>query len=328
MYSNALSQNPLFKSKIAYKQGIEEYSIGTVTSPCQWDTVPKQAHRTKYSEQRKAIHATTQSTVEQHVTPKVYELDSTLSQKKFNDVDKNRASCHETTGKRIIGRTFSIPNVIQNNVVIETSKPKIIKEHVGGSSEFPTSKIGEALLKQKTLNVLANDIPECISNLNKKLAMCLSIHTKGTPTTSPSPPPSAYNPPLPSPPQTKSSPSQPHTSVTTSGYETPSEVEMEVDETATTTSTDSEARSAEEEENYKQLLAKLSRIKTRVVRNPTSDISQATMNYLRDFNIIEAEDTDRSNVVAKIDDAIAQLENHFTKLPEKRKAWSTVTYEG
>ena len=106
------------------------------------------------------------------------------------------------------------------------------------------------------------------------------------------------------------------------------QVEIEVDENAITTSTESEARSAEEEENYKQLLAKLSRIKTRVVRNPTSDISQATMNYLRDFNIIEAEDTDRSNVVAKIDDAIAQLENHFTKLPEKRKAWSAASSEG
>jgi len=311
MYSNALRQNPLFKSKTAYKQGREEYSIGTVTTPCQWDSVPQQAHRTKYSEQRKAIHATTQSTVEQHVTPKVYELDSTLPQKKFNDVDRNRANCHETTGRRFIGRTFSIPNVIQNNVAIETSKPRIIKEHVGGSTDFPTSNIGEALLKQKALNVLANDFPECLSNLNKKLAACLSIQAKGTPTQTPT---SSF------PPQTTRPPSQ------RSSFETPSEVEMEADgqtetatETALTTSTETEAQAATDEENYKQLLAKLSRIKTRVVRNPTSDISEATMNYLREFSIIEAEDTDRIIIVVKIDDAIAQLENHITKLPEEEK---------
>ena len=43
------------------------------------------------------------------------------------------------------------------------------------------------------------------------------------------------------------------------------------------------------------------------------------MNYLRDFSIIEAEDTDRIIIVAKMDDAIAQLENHITKLPEKKQ---------
>jgi len=305
MYSNALRQNPLFKSKIAYQQGREEYSIGTVTKPCQWDAVPKQVHRTKYSEQRKAIHANTQSTVEQHVTPKVYELDSTLPQKKFSDVDKNKANCHETTGKRFVGRTFTIPNIIQNNVAIETSKPIILKEHVGGSSdEYPTSKIGEALIKQKAINFLANDFPESLSKLNKKLAMCLSIQTKGTPTQTPttSPPPS---------PPTKSIHSTP---VTNTGNEIPMEVKMEVEHTTLTESTEYEGRSAEEEEedeNYKQILGKLSRIKSRVSRNPMNDIDVRTMNYLRDIKIIETEDTTRLIIVAKIDDAITHLENHF-----------------
>ena len=304
MYSNALRQNPLFKSKIAYKQGREEYSTGTVTKPCQWDAVPKQVHRTKYLEQRKTIHANTQLTVEQHVTPKVYELDSTLPQKKFGDIDKNEENCHESTEKRFVGRTFPILSIIQNNVAIETSKPIVLKEHVGGSSDdYPTTKIGETLIKQKALNFLANDFPESLSKLNKKLAMCLSIQTKGTPT----PTPTISSPPSP---QMKS---KLNTSARTKGYEIPMDVKTEVEQTTPTTSNEYEGRSAEEveDENYKQILGKLSRIKSRVSRNLTSDISQTTINYLRSLKIIEPEDTDKLNIIAKIDDAITQLENHF-----------------
>ena len=248
------------------------------------------------------------------MTPKVYELDSTLPQKQFDDVNRNEGNCHETTGKRYIGRIFSIPNVVQNNVVVETSKPIIIKEHVGGSSDFPTSKIGEALLRQKALNVLVNDLPECLSNLNKRLAVCLSIQTKGTPnqtpTTSPAPAP------------TNNTPS----------YETPtpSEVEdMDVDGQTVTSQTSSAEDEAEagaqagaEADNYKQLLAKLTRIKSRTLRNPTSAIDTATMNYLREFGLIEPKDLDRPTIVAKIDSAVAQLENHLATLsvPSKRKA--------
>ena len=140
------------------------------------------AHRQNPQE---AINANTQLTVEQRVTPKVYELDSTLPQKKFGDVDKNKANCHVTNGKRFVGRTFIIPNLIRNNAAIETSKPIILKERVGGSSdEYPTTKIGEALIKRKALNFLSNDYPDTLSQLSKKLAMCLAIQ-RGTPTQTP-----------------------------------------------------------------------------------------------------------------------------------------------
>ena len=48
-----------------------------------------------------------------------------------------------------------------------------------------------------------------------------------------------------------------------------------------------------------------------MARKPTSDISQPTINYLRDLIIIESKDIDKLNIIAKIDTAIAQLENHF-----------------
>jgi hypothetical protein len=285
MYSNALPKNPFLKSKIANKQGREEYSIGTVTKICEYDAIPKQVHRTKYTEQRKAIYANTQFTIEQHVTPKVYELDATLSKRLFHDIDKNKPNCQETSEKRSDGRTFTIPNIIQNNVTVETSKPMIFKEHVGGSLNYPTSKIGETLIKQKAIDFLANDFPDTFSKLNKKLAMCLSIKA---PTTSP--------------------PSSPKTQSKNTSVKTPMEAKLQ--QTTLTDNTEYEERSAEEDANYKQILGKLTRIKSRITRNPTSEIAQPTIQYLRDLQIIQPEDT-KSNIITKIDSAIVQLENHF-----------------
>jgi len=293
MYSNALPKNPFFKSKIANKQGREEYSIGTVTKICEYDAIPKQVHRTKYTEQRKAIYANTQFTIEQHVTPKVYELDATLSKRLFHDIDKNKPNCQETSDIPFIGRTFTVPSIIQNNVTVETSKHMIFKEHVG-SSDFPNTKIGETLIKQKAIDFLANDFPDSFSKLSKKLAMCLSIKgsTTDTPTTSP-----------PSSPKTQSK-SKLNT------VKTPTEGKTVVQQITLTDNTEYEERSAEEDANYKQILGKLTRIKSRITRNPTSEIAQPTIQYLRDLQIIQPEDT-KSNIITKIDSAIVQLENHF-----------------
>jgi hypothetical protein len=291
MYSNALPKNPVFKSKIAYKQGIEEYSIGTVTKICEYDAVPKQVHQTKYTEQRKAIYAKSQHTIEEHVSPKVYELDATLSQRLFHDINKNKANCQETSEKRSDGRTFTIPNIIQNNVTVETSKPMIFKEHVGGSLNYPTSKIGETLLKQKAIDFLGNDFPNSFSKLSNKLAMCLSI--KGSTTDTTTSPPSS--------PKTQSK-SKLNT------VKTPTEAKLQ--QITLTDNTEYEERSAEEDANYKQILGKLTRIKSRITRNPTSEIAQPTIQYLRDLQIIQPEDT-KSNIITKIDSAIVQLENHF-----------------
>ena len=121
------------------------------------------------------------------MTPKVYELDSPLPQRKFKDIDKNKANCNETTEKRLIGRNFTVPSIIQNNMATGTSKPIILKEHVGGSSsdDYHTTEIGETLIKQKAMIFLSNDFPESLSKLTKKLTMCFSIQTKGTLTPTP-----------------------------------------------------------------------------------------------------------------------------------------------
>ena len=228
------------------------------------------------------------------MTPKVYELDATLSQRKFQDINKNKANCQETSEKRSVGRTFTIPNIIQNNVTIETSKPMIFKEHVGGSSDFPNTKIGETLIKQKAIDFLANDFPDSFSKLNKKLAMCLSI--KGSKTDTP----------------TTSPPSSPKTQSKNTSVKTPMETKLQ--QTTLTDSTEYEGRSIEEkeeDENYKNILGKLTRIKSRVTRNPQSDIAQSTIQYLRDLQIIQPEDTEKLNIITKIDGAIVQLQNHF-----------------
>jgi len=228
------------------------------------------------------------------VTPKVYELDATLSQRKFQDINKNKANCQETSGKRLVTRTFTVP-IIQNNMTVETSKPMIFKEHVGGSTDYPNTKIGETLIKQKAIDFLANDFPDSFSKLSKKLAMCLSIKgsTTDTPTTSP-----------PSSPKTQSK-SKLNT------VKTPTEGKTAVQQITLTDNTEYEERSAEEDANYEQILGKLSRIKSRITRNPTSEIAQPTIQYLRDLQIIQPEDTDKSNIITKIDSAIVQLQNHF-----------------
>ena len=320
MDSNALFRNPLFKPKFAHKQGREEHSVGTITKPCHWDSIPKQVHQTKYANQRKRTFASNQSTIERHNTPRVYELDATLQHKLFDVIDKNRRYSPEMDNNRSIGRVFSIPSVIQNNVVVETNKPRIIQEHVGGSTGYPNSKIGETLLKQQALTSLTTTFPDSLSKLNKKLAELIAIkadsnRTLKTNQTLPTKPPVSSTPPAQN--------STPLSHSSNSGYETPNETEdMDVDEkTGTPPSTESQ-QATEDAQNYRVLLTKLTRIKSRISRNRTSLPDETTMNYLREYSVIEPNDVDRPTISAKIDTAIAKLENHLANLPMigKRKA--------
>jgi hypothetical protein len=87
MYSNALRQK--IQDRVQAKG--REKSSQSVQFPSRASGTP---FRSKFIAQntknnKKAIHANIQSTVEQHVTPKVYELDSTPPQRKFKDIDKN-----------------------------------------------------------------------------------------------------------------------------------------------------------------------------------------------------------------------------------------------
>ena len=298
MYSNALRQNPLFKPKTAYKQGIDEHSVGTVTKPCHWDTIPKQAHRTKYAHQRKRVFATTQSTVEKHHTPANYELDATLQHRQFEKINDNRGFCHEKDGKLHIGRVFSIPSVMQNNVTVETNKPRIIKEHVGGSTEYPTTAIGEALLKQKALTSLVKTFPESLSKLNGKLSELLSIGTDSEPLHTP-----------PKGDQPNNSPHEPP--VQDSGYETSNEgddMDIETDEQDDDSKTEDDKT-----EGYRGLLTKLQRILSRIIRNRDKEIDANALEFLREIDVITDNDMERSTIIEKIKSAIAQIEVYITK---------------
>jgi len=306
MYSNALRKNPLFQSKIAHKQGREDFSVGTVTKPCSFDSVPSQVHSTKYSRQKKGVHATTQLTVEKHNTPRVYELDATLLYKKFDTVDKNRGTRHVTNGERSVGRVYSVPSIIQNNVVVETNKPRIIKEHIGASTDYPSSKIGEALLKQKALSSLTT-FPESFAKLNGKLSELLSIGSppmRTKPETEPAPvPPSAT---VPSPRSPKSPTPPPLTIAPAKSPSTPPEPETKVDNTY--------HDSIGDMKGYETILRRLNRLKSRMSRNPTSDIASDTLDYLRELDIISVHDTDNSTIVQKVDTSISQIEGYIAEI--------------
>ena len=314
MYSNALRKNPLFQPKIAHKQGREDFSVGTVTKPCSFDSVPSQVHRTKYASQRKGIHATTQLTVEKHNTPRLYELDATLLYKKFDTVDKNRGTRHETNGERSVGRVYSVPSIIQNNVVVETNKPRIIKEHVGASTDYPSSKIGEALLKQKALSSLTT-FPESFAKLNGKLSELLSIGSPPVPTKpeaepAPAPAPSATAATVPSPKSPRSprlTTPPPLTIPPTKSPSTPPEPETKVDNTIY-------HDSIGDMKGYETILRRLNRLKSRMSRNPTSDVASDTLDYLRELDIISVHDTENSTIIQKVDTSISQIEGYIAEI--------------
>jgi len=318
MYSNALRKNPLFQPKIAHKQGREDFSVGTVTKPCSFDGVPRQVHRTKYARQRKGINATTQLTVEKHNTPRVYELDATLLYKQFDTVDKNRATRHEANGELSVGRVNSVPSIIQNNVVVETNKPRIIKEHVGASTDYPSSKIGEALLKQKALSSLTT-FPDSIAKLNGKLTELLSIASPPVPTKSkaePAPVPSAPVPSAPVPSAAAAAAAVPSaaaaaaaiTIAPTESQSTPPEPETKVDASIYHDSQRGDMK------GYETILRRLYRLKSRMSRNPTSDIASDTLDYLRELDIISVHDTENSTIVQKVDTSITQIEGYLAEI--------------
>jgi len=309
MYSNALRKNPLFQPKIAHKQGREDFSVGTVTKPCSFDSVPSQVHRTKYASQRKGIHATTQLTVEKHNTPRLYELDATLLYKKFDTVDKNRGTRHETNGERSVGRVYSVPSIIQNNVVVETNKPRIIKEHVGASTDYPSSKIGEALLKQKALSSLTT-FPEYFAKLNGKLSELLAIGSSPVPTkpeAEPAPVPSATAATVPPPRSPRLTTPPPLTISPTKSPSTPPEPETKVDDTIY-------HDSIWDLKGYETILRRLNRLKSRMSRNPTSDIASDTLDYLRELDIISVHDTENSTIIQKVDTSISQIEGYIAEI--------------
>ena len=202
-------------------------------------------------------------------------------------------------------------------MTVETNKPRIIKEHVGGSADYPTSKIGEALLKQKALTSLPTTFPDSLSKLNGKLSELLSIGTNIKETKKPKD-------------------VQFESPTALSGYETPSESEvLDEDffptppprESLTTKQdrkqpathsgrSDNDSTENDEVESYENILKKLIRIKTRSLRNTTRGIEDDTntLIYLRDIGIITEDDTENSIITSKMESAITQIDGHIAQL--------------
>ena len=150
MYSNSVKRNPIFHKKRAPKVGIEHFSVGCVTESTAYDTIPKPIHRTKYVQQNYDIRNNTSRTILEYNEALNYEKNANLQL--FSDINKNNNTSYERPAPTSHRRAFYNPPLRTNNTAQETGKPRIIKEHIGATNtQFPTTKIGQEILRQKAL---------------------------------------------------------------------------------------------------------------------------------------------------------------------------------
>ena len=132
MYSNSVKRNPIFQTKRAPKLGVENFAVGCVTEPTEYDTVSKSIHRTKYVQQKYDIRNNTSRAVLEYKEALNYEKNANLN--RFSDINKNNKSSYELPAPAIHRRAFYNPPLRNNNTTQETDKPRIIKEHVGATN--------------------------------------------------------------------------------------------------------------------------------------------------------------------------------------------------
>ena len=206
-----------------------------------------------------------------------------------------------------------------NNTTQETGKPRIIKEHIGATNtQFPTTKIGQEILRQKALMNIT-ELPNIMKSLITSVKDLKQIRNvkdgivdetgiveeptvverkniapTGTPTSSATP--------------SKTTPPKDHDDVRyiprlddSSGdeaYEAPAEDAQELNDG--------------EKEMYKTTLKELERIASRVRRNET--INDANLNKLIDLNIITREtSSDLDLTLNKIEEYSQLLKNEIAK---------------
>ena len=163
MYSNSVKRNPIFHKKRAPKVGIGHFSVGCVTESTADDTIPKPIHRTKYVQQNYDIRNNTSRAILEYKEALNYEKNANLNL--FSDINKNNKSSYELPAPSIHRRAFYNPPLRNNNTTEETDKPRIIKEHVGATNtNFPTTRIGQELLRQKAL-MNVNELPSIMKSL-------------------------------------------------------------------------------------------------------------------------------------------------------------------
>jgi hypothetical protein len=163
MYSNSVKRNPIFHKKRAPKVGIEHFSVGCVTESTTYDTIPKPIHRTKYVQQNYDIRNNTARAILEYNEALNYEKNANL--RLFSDINKNSKTSQELPAPSIHRRAFYNPPLRNNNTIQETGKPRIIKEHIGATNtQFPTTRIGQEILRQKALMNIT-ELPNIMKSL-------------------------------------------------------------------------------------------------------------------------------------------------------------------
>ena len=163
MYSNSVKQNPIFHKKRAPKEGSEHFSVGCVTESTAYDAIPKTIHRTKYVQQNYDIRNNTSRTILEYNEAMNYEKNANLQL--FTDINKNNNTSYERPAPTSLRRSFYNPPLRSNNTTQETGKPRIIKEHIGASNtQFPTTRIGQEILRQKALMNIT-ELPNIMKSL-------------------------------------------------------------------------------------------------------------------------------------------------------------------
>ena len=163
MYSNSVKRNPIFHKKRAPKEGSEHFSVGCVTESTAYDAIPKTIHRTKYVQQNYDIRNNTSRTILEYNEALNYEKNANLQL--FTDINKNNNTSYERPAPTSLRRSFYNPPLRSNNTTQETGKPRIIKEHIGASNtQFPTTRIGQEILRQKALMNIT-ELPNIMKSL-------------------------------------------------------------------------------------------------------------------------------------------------------------------
>jgi len=163
MYSNSVKRNPIFHKKRAPKEGSEHFSVGCVTESTAYDAIPKTIHRTKYVQQNYDIRNNTSRTILEYNEAMNYEKNANLQL--FTDINKNNNTSYERPAPTSLRRSFYNPPLRSNNTTQETGKPRIIKEHIGASNtQFPTTRIGQEILRQKALMNIT-ELPNIMKSL-------------------------------------------------------------------------------------------------------------------------------------------------------------------
>ena len=163
MYSNSVKRNPIFQRKIAPKVGSEHFSVGCVTESTAYDTIPKPIHRTKYVQQNFEIRNNASRAILEYNEAMNYEKNANLQL--FSDINKNNNTSYERPAPTSLRRSFYNPPLRSNNTTQETGKPRIIKEHIGASNtQFPTTRIGQEILRQKALMNIT-ELPNIMKSL-------------------------------------------------------------------------------------------------------------------------------------------------------------------